>query len=228
MNNSLLILIVIILSVSLISSLFLLLYVFNKKKNNELKDEFSTPASSHADYNKPSCSRGWLYTFIFWPLFCLVLSGVILYLSFQKIPYRYSGDIILIFISMIFFFIGMGLLYKPINRKLQATNSAIATVTNIERSKGYRSRSSQRNYTSEYQFYVEGSMHKASSQFTCSTCPIGKGQEIKLFYDPLQPHMIYVPEEVKERCFTARILCVIGIICPLIIIVAPWIRAILE
>lgn len=228
MDSSLILLIVIVLAVSLIASLCLLFYVFYKKKKNAAKEKDAPVSSFQTAYQKSPCSKGWLYTMVFWPLFCLVLSGIILYLSFHKIPYRYAGDIMLIFIPLIFFFVGMGMLYKPTNRKLQATNTAIATVLNIERKPGYRSQSSQKNYISEYQFYAEGAMHKVSSEFTCSTCPIEKGQEIKLSYVSGQPHMIYVPQEVKERCFGARLLCGMGIVCPFIVIVAPWVRAIME
>ena len=70
-------------------------------------------------------------------------------------------------------------------------------------------------------------MYRVKSPGGYSVCYLGEGREVDLYYAPENPKVFYVPAMQKHEKRWAGLLCGVGILWPLIGLLAPQIRALL-
>ena len=100
--------VIVIMLFSLVSSAIVLIWFFKKKKiikNRNIKDNIK-------DNTEPgNALKIWRYVAVFWPLCCVVFVGVIIYQSLQGIEERLIIDTGFVIIPLVFFGIGMLLVF---------------------------------------------------------------------------------------------------------------------
>lgn len=165
--------------------------------------------------------KAWLFWAVLWPAVCVVFGGITLYQSTQGTMERRLGNIMGIGVGLVFFIIGMAILYKSNQRRVLATAATTATVAGFEAYHSFQE--SYTKYRPVYEFYAEGAKRRVTSRYTVRRDLVKKGQEEELYYAPGRPELIYTPKQEKTVVRMALVLCGIGVFFPLIAIAAPWI-----
>lgn len=206
-------------SLSVISAAFLLVWFFKK---HPIKTE--TVRQSARDTLKPDRAlKRHRFFAVCWPLLCIVFSGIIVYQSIQGMDERFAGDAGFALIPLVFFAIGMSMRGRLLKERRNAVILTKATVV----SSGRRMRAGKRYFFPEYEFQAGDNMYRVKSPGGYSVCYLGEGREVDLYYAPENPKVFYVPAMQKHEKRWAGLLCGVGILWPLIGLLAPQIRALL-
>lgn len=180
--------------------------------------------SSYKNKKSDPALKRWCFFIIFWFVFCFFLAGVTLYQSIDGMEERFVGDAAFLVIPLIFFTIGMLMYRRLLKERSFATDLTTATVI----SKGRNIHTGRRCFFPEYEFQVGEETYQVKSPSGYSVCFVEEGKSVDLYYDPENPAMFYVPIMQKHDKRWAMLLCVVGIVYPLIGFFAPQIRQLVS
>lgn len=167
--------------------------------------------------------KRWHFLAVAWPALCMVFLGIIIFQSVRGTEGRVATDAAFTVIPLIFFGIGMAMRYRLLKERRFATALTTATVV----SAGRRTHAEKRHYFPEYEFQVGQETYHVISPSGYSSCFVGEGRQVDLYYAPDNPRMFYVPLMQKHDNRWSKLLCGAGILWPLAGFFAPQIRAVL-
>lgn len=166
--------------------------------------------------------KKWRFQAIGWPILCLVFAGLIICLPGRDTEQRIA-DVGFTMISLVFFAIGMRMRKRLLRERGHATVRTVATVVEVK-STWTMSDRGRRNHYPVYEYQVGEVKYREISPSGCTSCPVTKGQEVELYYDPKNPKLFYAPAVQRHDRRWSGLLCGIGIVYPLVGLLAPFLR----
>lgn len=170
----------------------------------------------------PALKR-WKAAAVLWPLLCAVFIGVIVSQPGRTGEQRLA-DTGFVLISLIFFAIGMRLRGRMLKERCHATVLTSATVV----SSGVRVHPGNNHYYPEYEFRVGEKTVRVKSKNGYGHCHLTVGGQVELYYAPEDPGLFYVPLMQKFDKRWSALLCGVGIVYPLVGLLAPWLRVLVA
>lgn len=167
--------------------------------------------------------KRWYFFAVFWPLACFIFAGIIISQPGREMDERIA-DAGFTIIPLIFFAIGMHMQWRLLKERSRATVLTKAVVAAVDRKVGIRE-GNRRNYFPQYEFQVKEKQYRAKYSTGYGHSYVKTGQQVDLYYDPENPNLFYVPIIQKHDKRWASLLCGVGVIYPLIGLLAPQIRA---
>lgn len=217
MESSFWITVIIIVLASLFSAALFMRWVFNKE--NPGKSETAKESAAGVVEPSPAMKR-WRIFGILWPLLCIVFCGIILFQYAQRMEGRILEDAAFTIIPLIFWAIGFVMGRRLLKERRYATAHTTATVV----SRGKRVYAGRKRYYPEYEFQDHGKTYKVTTKRGYSVCLVAEGRKVKLYYAPENPELFYVPVMQKHDIRWTALLCGVGIVCPLMGLLAPLMR----
>ncbi len=170
--------------------------------------------------------KRWYFFAIFWPLACFIFAGIIISQPGRGMDERIA-DVGFTMIPLIFFAIGMHMRWRLLKERLHATVLVKAVVVGVD-SKLRIGEGNKRNYFPQYEFQVGKEQYRVKSSIGYGHSYVKTGQQVDLYYAPENPNLFYVPIMQKHDNRWALLLCGVGIVYPLIGLLAPQIRALVS
>ena len=166
--------------------------------------------------------KGWRFLAIFWPLSCLIFTGIILFQSVRGMEERIF-DMAFTLLPLIFFAVGMNMRHRLLKERGHAAVLTTATVVSIKT----HMHSGNKCYFPEFEFHAGGETYRVKYSAGYSFHIVDEGQQTALYYDPENPELFYVPAVQKHDLRWSSLLCGVGILFPLLGLSAPLLRELL-
>ncbi|NDO47977.1 DUF3592 domain-containing protein [Lachnospiraceae bacterium MD335] len=170
--------------------------------------------------------KRWHFFAIFWPLACVVFAGIIISQPDRETDERIA-DVGFTMIPLIFFAIGMRMRWRLLKERQHATVLAKAVVVTVD-SKVRTGEGNKRGYFPQYEFQVGEEQYRVKSQSGYGHSYVKTGQQVDLYYAPENPKLFYVPIMQKHDKRWSMLLCGVGVVYPLIGLLAPQLRALVS
>ena len=170
--------------------------------------------------------KRWYFFAVFWPLACLVFTGIIISQPGREADERIA-DVGFTIMPLIFFAIGMRMRWRLLKERSHATVLAKAVVVTVD-SKLKTGEGNKRIYFPQYEFQSGGKQYRVKYSTGYGRCYVKTGQQVDLYYAPENPNLFYVPIMQKHDNRWAFLLCGVGVAYPLIGLLAPRIRALFS
>ncbi len=205
---------------ALAASAFALVWAYGRRRGREAEQ------GAVREKVPPSALKRWRRFLIAWPLVCLALSGLMLHQWLAGMENRDPVHAVFPLFSLVFFFIGMGTRHSTAKKRALATLPAErARVVTLNAHFGHHGTVK----TPVYEYTAKGgTVYTVSSRTSYNPCPVHTGQEVALYYSPKDPRTIYVPKEESAKGRWSLLLCGVGVLFPLIALIAPWLERLLP
>lgn len=205
--------------ISIVGSVFIVMYVLRKHRERDAELGIGTP-KLNTSRSAASQGKRWNRLIGIYLLSCLIFIIIILYQSVQGTTDRQAFDCAAVPVGALFFIIQAFSARNTAIRRELATAYIAAAFLMLE--VGTTSNSGQRSYHSVFEFSVEGKTYRVRY---AGKCPKEKGAQVELYYAPEDPHVVYIPEmENRKDKLSPMILFAFGILFPIIGVFAPLFR----
>ncbi len=170
--------------------------------------------------------KRWYFFAAFWPLLCFIFAGIIVSRPDRGTDERIADAAFTLF-PLIFFAVGMRIRWRLLKERSHATVLTKAVVVAVDSRLGI-GEGNKRSYFPQYEFRVGEEQYRVKSPSGYGDSNVKTGQQVDLYYDPENPKLFYVPIMQRRDNRWALLLCGVGIVFPLIGLLAPQLRALVS
>lgn len=172
---------------------------------------------------KSPALKRWKAFVVCWPILCVVFAGIVVCGPGRRGEERIA-DTVFTLLPLLFFAIGMRLRRRVLRERAFATAATMADVV----ANGAQVHPGNTHFFPEYEFQAGGQTFHVKSPSGYNTCRVRVGSQVKLYYAPENPGFFYVPAMQKSDNRWALLLCGVGVVFPLMGLLAPQMRMLVE